>query len=211
MRWFSFTVYIWSVSALYASSGLALMQPGTHVNACIVHYLLRFFKLVFNSPTLTQSSENKSNARCSVSSVIQTASLRNSILMTRHYPDLGNAFDWSCRVGNLLQPIRRTIQIWVVTRHQYGISALVSQTSFCRETSGGVARCRLFSQATRQLKLPIVRITKGRSSAHFWDVWISDEVTSRCLIYLSEKQYKEVKKNTWIFLFSIGWKFRSFN
>ena len=35
----------------------------------------------------------------------------------------------------------------VVTRHQYGISALVSQTSFGGETSGSVAKCRLFSQA----------------------------------------------------------------
>ena len=43
---------------------------------------------------------------------------RNSILMTCHYPDLGSAFDWSSRVGNLLQPIRSTTQIWVVTRHQ---------------------------------------------------------------------------------------------
>ena len=30
---------------------------------------------------------------------------------------------------------------------QYGISALVSQTSFREETSGGVVKCRLFSQA----------------------------------------------------------------
>ena len=30
-----------------------------------------------------------------------------------------------------------------VTRHQYGISALVSQTSFGGETSGSVAKCRL--------------------------------------------------------------------
>ena len=67
--------------------------------------------------------------------------------MTRHYPDLGSASDWSCRVGNLIQPIRSTTQIWVVTRHQYGISALVSQTSFGGETSGSVAKCRLFSQA----------------------------------------------------------------
>ena len=36
----------------------------------------------------------------------------------------------------------------VVTRHQYGISALVSQTSFGGETSGSVAESRLFSQAT---------------------------------------------------------------
>ena len=143
---------------------------------------------MFHSLTLNQPSENTSNARCSVSSVIQRASprnqttfrdvtggfpakqrlrneRRNSILMTRHYPDLGNAFDWSCRVGNLLQPIKSTFQIWVVTRHQCGISALIFQTLFCRETSGGVARCRLFSKATRQRKP--TRLTKGRSSAHF--------------------------------------------
>ena len=68
--------------------------------------------------------------------------------MTRHYPDLGSTSDWSCRVGNLFQPIRSTIQNWVVTRHQYGISALVSQTSFGGKTSGSVAKCRLFSQAS---------------------------------------------------------------
>ena len=42
-------------------------------------------------------------------------------------------------------------QIWVVTRHQYGISALVSQTSFGGETSGSVAKCRMFSQAILDL------------------------------------------------------------
>ena len=68
--------------------------------------------------------------------------------MTRHYPDLGSASDWSCRVGNLIQPIRSTTQIWVVMRHQYGISALVSQTSFGGETRGSIAKFQLFSQAT---------------------------------------------------------------
>ena len=72
--------------------------------------------------------------------------------MTRHYPDLVGASDCSCCVGNLIQPIRSTTQIWVVTRHQYGISALVSQTSFCGETSGSVAKCRRFSQATWKQK-----------------------------------------------------------
>ena len=72
--------------------------------------------------------------------------------MTLHYPELGIASDWSCRVGNLIQPIRGATQIWVVTRHQYGISALVSQTSFGGETSGSVAKCRLFSQAKRSIK-----------------------------------------------------------
>ena len=45
------------------------------------------------------------------------------------------SIEWSCRVGNLIQPIRSTTQMWVVTRHQYGISAPVSQTSFGGETS----------------------------------------------------------------------------
>ena len=35
-------------------------------------------------------------------------------------------------------------QTWEVTRHQHGISALVSQTSFCGETSCKVVKCRLF-------------------------------------------------------------------
>ena len=65
----------------------------------------------------------------------------NSILMVRHYPDLGSAPDWPCHMGNLIQPI------WLVTCHQYGNSALVSQTSFGGETNGSVAKCGLFSQA----------------------------------------------------------------
>ena len=65
----------------------------------------------------------------------------NSILMMCNYPDLGGASDWSCHVGNLLQPIRSTTRIWMVTHHQYGISALVSQTSHHRGTSGGIVKC----------------------------------------------------------------------
>ena len=66
--------------------------------------------------------------------------------MTFHFPDLVSASDWSCNEGNLLQPIRSTTQIRVVTGHQYGISVLVSQTSFRGETSGGVEKRWLFSQ-----------------------------------------------------------------
>ena len=39
-----------------------------------------------------------------------------------------------------------------MTRHQYGISALVSLTSFLGETDGGVGKCRLFSQAMATCK-----------------------------------------------------------
>ena len=67
--------------------------------------------------------------------------------MTRHYPDLGSASDWLNQISHVARPIRSTTQIWVVTRHQYGISALVSRMSFGGETSGSVAKCWLFSQA----------------------------------------------------------------
>ena len=82
----------------------------------------------------------------------------------KHYPDLGSetssvwnfcvrSSDVIWLVGNLLHPIRSTIQIWVVTRHQYGIFAFVPQTSFREETTDGVAKCRLFSQAVENRQL----------------------------------------------------------
>ena len=40
-----------------------------------------------------------------------------------------------------------TDQIWVLMGHQYGISVLVSKTSFRGETSSGVVKCWLFSLA----------------------------------------------------------------
>ena len=58
--------------------------------------------------------------------------------MTRHYPDRGSASDRLCRMGSLISPTRSTTKILVVS-HQYGISALVSQTSFGGEASGSVA------------------------------------------------------------------------
>ena len=50
-------------------------------------------------------------------------------------------------------------------RHQYGISALVSQTSFREETVGGVAKSRLFSQAMKRsdTNLQVFSFTFGNS------------------------------------------------
>ena len=98
---------------------------------------------------------------------------RNSILMTRHYlyPDLSSASDWSCRVGNLLQPIRSTPQIWVVTRHQYGISGPFLRRHFARKPEVGslnvgcflrliLERFRVTFTATVRFKLKISRSRK---------------------------------------------------
>ena len=73
--------------------------------------------------------------------------------MMRHYPDLGSAFDWLNQISHAVQPIRSTTQTWVVTRHQYGISALVSQTSSGGENSGSIAKCLLFSQAIKVMDI----------------------------------------------------------
>ena len=70
-------------------------------------------------------------------------------MMTRHYSDLGSSSDWLNQISHTARPVRSTTQIWVVARHQYGISELVSHTSFGRETSGSVSKCRLFSQAKK--------------------------------------------------------------
>ena len=68
--------------------------------------------------------------------------------MTCFYVDLGIAFYWLKICFS--QSGAHTTQIWVVTCRQYGISAVVSQTSSRVETAGGVARCQLFFQAKKR-------------------------------------------------------------
>ena len=53
---------------------------------------------------------------------------RDSRLTTRHSQDLGSATDGLNQISHVARPIRSITQILIVTRHQYGISALVSQT-----------------------------------------------------------------------------------
>ena len=65
--------------------------------------------------------------------------------MSSDYPDLGSASHWLKQIFHAI-PIRITTQIWVMKRHQYGISAVVAQTSFPGETNGDVVKCQLFSQ-----------------------------------------------------------------
>ena len=65
----------------------------------------------------------------------------------------------------------------MVTHHQYGISALVSQTSFRGETSDGVARCRLFSQAIR-----------NRNTWYLFIFAVRPEILDRHLRYIMHGQ-----------------------
>ena len=91
----------------------------------------------------------------------------------RYWWGLGSSSDWSCYKGNLLQPIINATQILVLTRHQFGISAVVSQTSFRGKTGVGVG-CFLRLPAPYPLELIFVRkrppnlvILGGRSGKMF--------------------------------------------
>ena len=47
----------------------------------------------------------------------------NPIRKTRHYLDVGSAFDWSKQISLAARQIRSTTQIWVATRHHYRVCA----------------------------------------------------------------------------------------
>ena len=59
---------------------------------------------------------------------------RNSILMTRQYPDLGSVSDWLKRISRATRQIRSTSQIRVVMRHEYGILRSFLRRHFAGKT-----------------------------------------------------------------------------
>ena len=77
------------------------------------------------------------------------------------FPDLGSASDWSLPS----EKFASTNQIWEVTRHQYGISALVSQTLFRGESDGGLAN---FSGQEDRIKARLNHCIRGSNAAFKW-------------------------------------------
>ena len=55
--------------------------------------------------------------------------------------------------------------------HQYGISALVSQTLFCGETSGGLAKCRLYFSGSVTRDPSNMRVTWDFTVSLLWRVF----------------------------------------
>ena len=81
----------------------------------------------------------------------------NFILMTCHCRGQSSASDWLCCERNLLQPIRSTTQVWVVTR-----------TSFRGNTRGRVVKSRLFCQVCYPDKTAGFSSVKGRQPLVKW-------------------------------------------
>ena len=90
---------------------------------------------------------------------------RNSVPMTCHYSDLGSAADWSCRAGNLLQPIVEkhylnqggdTSPVWNFCAPSSDVISWWSQ-QWCREMSAFFSGYKLskllqFGQNARELE-----------------------------------------------------------
>ena len=107
-------------------------------------------------------------------------------------PRSGSAF-WLVEAN--FQPIRPTTQIWVVKGHQYGIFVLISQTSFCRETScGEMAKWWLFSQAV---------IRKGGND--YMNVFLTVCITSILPLYSGTLPYGYLSNTVTSLLWPLFW------
>ena len=94
--------------------------------------------------------------------------------------------DWSRHVRNLRQPIRSTTQIRVVSRHQYGISSLVCQTSFRGKTvvASRNAGCFLRLQVLKPAMLFYQREPRDTCTNHFDVCHLSQHSFSFCRLKL---------------------------
>ena len=103
----------------------------------------------FNSPLIWENSSHLTASSLPFPAKWRmTNNWKNYILMRCRYPDLGSVSNWPKQIFLAIRPIGSNSQLWVVTRNQYGISALVPQTSFRWKTKGSFTKCQLYSQAT---------------------------------------------------------------
>ena len=109
---------------------------------------------------------------------------RNSTLMTRNYLDLGSACGW---LKFIFQPIRSTIQIWVVTRHQYATFAALSfNVSHFSGKPEIASRKRLFT--SRQVNPAGVTLERGLKIAMIY----KKNFTGRVYLYHLSQLYRLV-------------------
>ena len=131
---------------------------------------------------------------------------RNSMMMTRHYPDLGTSSDWLKKISQVAQPISSSTQFLAVTCHQYEISALVSQASFGRETISGDTKWRLFSEATGSWEVQCISMNIKRKSFRQWVLKLTvlhcifQSKTSFDYIPWHEAQHYQGGEHQWLFL-----------
>ena len=115
---------------------------------------------------------------------------RNSILMTYHYPDLRGAFDWLNDLSHMARPIRSTTHLWVVIRHQYGISALVPDVICGKKTVVAPRNVSYFLRLDSRLKI--------KTGVYFFNkYWLFQLTKVRIEMKIVLKDLPELTCTTW--------------
>ena len=108
-----------SVELFYLWSDLSFCHPRALARRRIARFHLRMSRTKpKHSRTTLRISLRKKSTSGAATTVFPAKwrlrnELRNSILMTRHYSDLGSASDWLNQISHAARPIRSTTQIWV--------------------------------------------------------------------------------------------------
>ena len=116
-----------------------LVTLGTYKFERLLLTLIIFLQGRLNLQSNSGSSISSSCAE--IRNILQEISPIKQLLGTHRFNNYSNLIEIKLPQA---RPIRNATQIWVVTLHQYGISAPVPLLSFRGETRGVVAKCRLF-------------------------------------------------------------------
>ena len=68
--------------------------------------------------------------------------------------------NWLCRERNLLQPVRSTTQVWVLTRHQYGILGLLLGRHFAGTPEEESWKAGCFVRCANLTKQPAFQVSR---------------------------------------------------
>ena len=111
---------------------------------------------------------------------------RNSILMTCHYPDLGSASDWSCRLANLFQPI---LYLFLCRSVGVKLSLLLAEQRHKRalEVIGVLYRSQFFLWRKEQLYMLLITVVCTITLCD-WLNWTSGAITNQLINWGNQQQ-----------------------
>ena len=106
--------------------------------------------------------------------------------MTRHYPDLGSASDWSCRLANLFQPI---LYLFLCRSVGVKLSLLLAEQRHKRalEVIGVLYRSQFFLWRKEQLYMLLIAVVCTITSCDRLN-WTSGAITNQLINWGNQQQ-----------------------
>ena len=106
--------------------------------------------------------------------------------MTRHYPDLGSASDWSCRLANLFQPI---LCLFLCRSVGVKLSLLLAEQRHKRalEVIGVLYRSQFFLWRKEQLYMLLIAVVCTITSCDRLN-WTSGAITNQLINWGNQQQ-----------------------